>query len=157
MVPLWNEMAEKLSSCWTFIYKIVFPVIWISAFGIGTLMLWLGEFDQPQSPSMEVKWGFLFTWLAGSSLILWLALHLKTVALKGDTLLIKNYSREDTVTLSSINRISETRFINPKTIKLNLYSPCVFGEKVVFIPKFKFYNPFDQHPIVKLLKELTHQ
>jgi hypothetical protein len=150
-------MIEKLSSSWTFFYKVVFPIIWISGFGIGTLVLWLGKFDQPQPPPAEMKWTFLIAWLVGSGIILWIALRLKTVTLNGDRLIIENYSQEDKVPLSSINSISETRFINPKMIKLNLYPPCVFGEKIVFIPKFKFYNPFGQHPIVKQLKELTNQ
>jgi hypothetical protein len=150
-------MMEKLSSSWTFFYKIVFPIIWISGFGIGTLTLWLGKFDQQPPPPIEMKWLFLIAWLVGSGSILWFALRLKTVTLNGDRLIIKNYGQEDTIPLSSINGISGTRFINPKTIKLNLYPPCVFGEKVVFIPKTSFYNPFGQHPIVKQLKELTNQ
>jgi len=150
-------MIEKLSSSWTFYYKVVFPIVWISGFGIGTLLLWLGKFDQPETAPAEMKWLFLFGWLVGSGFILRLALRLKTVTLNGDTLIIKNYSQVDKVPLSSINGISETRLMNPKMIKLNLYPPCVFGEKVVFIPKLKFHNPFGQHPIVKQLKELTNQ
>jgi hypothetical protein len=150
-------MIEKLSSSWTIFYKIVFPIIWISGFGIGTLLLWLVKFEQPQVPPAEIKWMFLIIWLVGSGFILWIALRLKTVTLNGNALIIKNYGQEDTVQLSSINGISETRLINPKMIKLSFYPPCVFGEKVFFIPKSKFYNPFGQHPIVKQLKELTNQ
>jgi len=85
-----------------------------------------------------MKWGFLFALLIGSGFIIWFALCLKIVTLNGDFLIIENYNQKVTVPLSSINGISESRLMNPKTIKLNLYSLYTFGEKIVFISKSKF-------------------
>jgi hypothetical protein len=150
-------MTEKLSSSWTFFYKTVFPILWISLFGSGTLMLWLVKFDKLHQPPTAMKWEFFFIWLVGSGFILRLALRLKAVTLNGDSLIIENYNQKVTVPLSYINGISESRFINPKTIKLNLYPPCILGEEIVFIPKSGFFNPLSQHPIVRRLNELTNQ
>jgi hypothetical protein len=40
-----NIVPERtLSSAWTFWAKYLFPVMWISGFGFGTILLWSGGF-----------------------------------------------------------------------------------------------------------------
>jgi hypothetical protein len=150
-------MQERLSSSWTFYYKVVLPVVWIGGFGLGTIILWTVNSAGSQLQLNVIRGVFFFVWLVGSSFILWFAVRLKAVTLSEGTLIVANFRQEIRIPLSSINEIRESRLVNPKTIKLTLYPPCDFGEKVVFIPKIKFYNPFGQHPIVKQLKELTHK
>jgi len=150
-------MNEKLSSDWTVFYKVIFPLLWISGFGFGALLLWIGSFDQTNPPPADMKWTFLFVWITGSSFILWFALRLKSVMLKDKSLIVKDYFKETVIPILSVNDVRESRFMNPKVIKLSLYPESEFGDKVVFIPKLKFYNPFGQHPVVKQLKQLTNQ
>jgi len=75
------------------------------------------------------------------------------VTLFGDHLHVEDYRREVDIPLSSINLMSETRLWNPKQIILRIHPECEFGDKVVFIPKFRFYNPFGEHPTIRLLRE----
>lgn len=153
-----DSMEEKLSSSATFYYKVIFPTLWIGMFGLGTLGLWLGIFNQPTLPPLEIKYIFLIAWIIGSSFILSLALRLKSVSLMGDYLVIKNFNRTIQAPIRNMKKISESRFINPKTISLTFYPPSEFGEKISFIPKAKYrltLNPFSEHPIVTKLRELT--
>ncbi|MHB1050643.1 MAG: hypothetical protein ACYC09_11220 [Bacteroidota bacterium] len=150
-------MNEKLSSDWTLFYKVIFPILWISGFGFGTLLLWFGSFDQSNPPPPDMKWSFLFAWITGSSFILWFSLRLKNVILKDNSLIVKDYFNEIIIPISSVNDVRESRFMNPKVIKLSLYPESKFGSKIVFIPKLKFYNPFGQHPIAKQLKQISNQ
>ncbi len=150
-------MNEKLSSSWTLFYKLIFPIVWISGFGIGTIVLWLASFDPIKSPPSEMKWMFLFAWLTGSSFIIWFSLRLKHVTLTDKLLIVKGYFKEIEVPISSVNYVSESMFVNPKTIKLSIYPESEFGSTIVFMPKVKLYNPFKQHPITKQLMQLSNQ
>jgi len=146
-------MNEKLSSSTTNIQKIVFPVIWISAFTFANIMLWFGSDSFTKAPPTEMKWMFLFGLFVGTIFLIWHSRRLKHVELNGDMLIVKDYRREIEIPLRNINEVKETWFSNPKLIKLSIYPECEFGDKIVFIPKTKMHIPFGQHPIVKLLKE----
>ncbi len=150
-------MSEELSSDWTLFHKVIFPILWISVFGFGTLSLWFGFFDGQDSPPADMKWYFLFAWIIGSTYILWFSLRLKSVILVDNDLIVRDYFREIIIPISSVTEVRESRFMNPKVIRLSLYPESEFGSSIVFIPKLRFYNPFGQHPIAKQLKQITNQ
>jgi hypothetical protein len=150
-------MNEKISSSMTLYYKALFPLLWITGFGFGTIALWLGKFNHPSQPPDDMKLLFLFFWVIGSLFLLRDAVRLKVVSLDKDDLVIKNFVKVIRVPVRNINHISESRLIRPKTITLTVYPPNDFGEKITFIPKAKFqltFNPFSEHPVVVKLREL---
>lgn len=118
-----QDMGEKISSSTTFYYKVLLPVLWIGGFGFGTLAMLLGKFDQPSQPPDEVKFTFLFFFIIGSAFLLRDAVRLKTIHIDKDDLIIKNFVRVIRVPVRQINRISESRFMRPKTISLTIYRP----------------------------------
>ncbi len=152
-----TNMDEKLSSSMTFYYKVLFPFLWITGFGAGTIAMWLGTFNQPQS-SDDPRLIFLVAWIAGSLFLLIDTFRLRTVSVDKDVLVIKNFAKIIRVPLLNIKHISESRLMRPKTITVTIYPSSDFGERITFIPKVKFkatFNIWSEHPIVMKLRELT--
>jgi hypothetical protein len=92
-----NVMHERnLSSAWTFWTKFVFPAVWISGFGTGTILLWLGRFHGRNNalPPPQEKFLFLAMWILGSTFILWASAGLKRVRIDERQLYVSNYVKE---------------------------------------------------------------
>jgi hypothetical protein len=147
-------MIENLSSASTRASKLILPIVWIACFGFGTIGLWIGIFEP--TPPVEMKYFFSLAWIVGSVFFIWGANRIKTVAINGDDLVIKNFRKSISVPLRNVKSISETHLVNPKTIKLTFSQATEFGQTVVFIPKKILHNPFKEHPTVKRLRELTN-
>src|SRR5205814_655473 len=98
---------RTLSSAQTFLMKVIFPVVWIAGFGLGTLALWFDALCGPagERAPPEMKWQFLGAWVAGSSFILWGCAGLKKVRIDHKFLYVSNYRREIVVPLSSIESV----------------------------------------------------
>ncbi|HET9982022.1 MAG TPA: hypothetical protein VFQ38_00475 [Longimicrobiales bacterium] len=141
----------------TFVQKRLFPILWISGFGFGTCGLWMGIFTEPTPPPPEMKWVFLGAWIAGSGFILWFVRRLKAVWLEDDHLLVSDYTVEELIPLRNIEEVTETRFWNPKMIKLRLRQPCRWGEEIVFMAPASLQLPFSDHRVVKELRERAAQ
>lgn len=153
-----TNMDEKLSSAMTFYYKVLFPFLWTTGFGAGTIAIWLGTFNNPSQPPDDARLMFLVFWIIGSVFLLRDTFRLKAVSLDKYVLIVKNFKKEIAVPLRNIKHISESRLMRPKTITLTVYPPNDFGERITFIPKAKFqmtFNLFSEHPIVIKLRELS--
>lgn len=148
---------KDLSSLQTFVMKFVFPVIWISGFGAGVLALWSGAMGgrNGMPPPTEMKWVFLFGWIAGIAMIGWMCAPLKRVRLDGMILHVSNYLQEIAVPVSAIERVTENRWINirPVTVHLNRATP--FGDSIVFMPKVRVFGFWSAHPVVAELEQLV--
>ena len=87
-----------LSSAQTFWMKVVFPVLWIGGFAVGTIAMFLagdGLHDNAgHLPPSWVKWIFLLVTLAGSPFIYWCCGRLKRISIDGSSLVISNYLKE---------------------------------------------------------------
>src|SRR5437867_5765502 len=102
-------MKERtLSSAQTFWMKFVFPTIWISMFGLGTLALFLGSFRGADNslPPEIMKWGFLAAWIAGTIFIYWTCARLKRVRIEDSAIYASNYLKE--IRISARSRLSIT-------------------------------------------------
>jgi hypothetical protein len=153
-----KNMSEKISSSMTVYYKVLLPVLWIAGFGFGTATMWLGKFDQPSQAQTEPKYMFLIFFIVGSAFLLRDLVRLKTITIENDELIIRNFTKVIRVPVRQINRITESRFMRPKTISLTILPSCEFGEKITFIPKAKMERTFKvltEHPIAKRLRELA--
>ncbi|HMA94677.1 MAG TPA: hypothetical protein VKP30_18430 [Polyangiaceae bacterium] len=136
-------MRETLSSANTFFYKVVFPVLWIGGFTIGTAMLFLTGVDARQdarlTPPPDMKWMFLVATLVGSAFIYWGCVRLKRVALDGHRLYISNYLKEVVVPLQELECVSENRLVNIHPVTLSFRSETEFGRRVVFMPRVRLF------------------
>ena len=149
---------RNLSSAWTFITKIVFPVVWISGFGSGAISFWFGAFHgrNNQLPPPEMKSGFLAVWIVGSVFILWFSAGLKRVSVDERQLLVSNYLREISIPFSAILDVRQNRWVNLRPVTIYLREATEFGDRITFMPKrrisFQFWR---EDPIVDELKQLA--
>jgi hypothetical protein len=142
--------SRRLSSAFTFIYKFIFPIVWISGFGFGTLMLWVG------SPPSEMKWMFLAFWAVGTSFILWGCACLKKVSLSKGSLCVSNFVREIVIPTNMIARVSENRWINIHPVTIHFRCPTEFGDSITFMPKMQFFM-WRSHPVVAELMQIASE
>jgi len=150
-------MQEQISSLQTFLMKYIFPVFWISGFGIGTINLWLGTLHGPngQLPESFIKWQFLIMWVVGITFILWAVSPLKRVRIDANNLYISNYFKEVATPLSNIKAVTENCWLNIHPVAIHFKKPTEFGDKISFMPKIRHFAFFSSHPIVSRLERLS--
>jgi hypothetical protein len=148
-------MQRTLSSAWTFIEKIVFPVVWIGGFGLGTGALYIGKGGAPPPP--EMKKVFLGGWLLGSGFIYWFCVRLKRVRIDDEALYISNYLKEVRVPLRDIAEVSENRWVNIHPVTIEFRSDTEFGRSIMFMPQMRWSFGWSSHPVVAELREAARR
>ena len=98
---------------------------------------------------------FLFATVFGSAFIYWALARLKKVALSGSALVISDFKTEISVHLSNVDRVSGSLFVTPELAWINFREPTEFGNKVIFMPKIRWFGGFTRHPIVEELRRLS--
>ena len=154
-------VQRQLSSSLTGWWKVGFPTLWISGFGIATAALWLGVLRgrENQPPPDWVRWQFLAMWFAGSFYLVWFARRLCYVSLGDSGLTVSSFFRQATVPVTSICRVTQSYLSRPPTITLYLDRDTRLGRRIVFIPTGRNYY-FSEHPITAELRAVlarTHQ
>jgi len=151
-------MRRMISSAQTYLMKVVFPVLWIGAFTVVTVLLFAGgggltdETGNP--PDASMKWSFLLATLLGSAFIYWTCIRLKRVELDDTALYISNYRTEIMVPLRDVEDITENRWINIDPVTGHFVRDTEFGPSIVFMPKLRWFAFFfSSHPIVAELRE----
>lgn len=132
--------------------KVIFPALWISMWGLGTLMMFLGGSRGGGAPP---KWIFLFGWIVGSAFIYWSCIRLKEVSADDNYLYVSNYLKEIPIPLSEVSDVTENVWLNIHPVTIHLKTPSEFGDRFVFMPKVRFFAFLSSHPVVDELKELA--
>jgi hypothetical protein len=146
-----------ISSRLTFLIKIIFPTVLITAFGVVTLSVcfdfMLDTNGVPLPP--EEKWQFIFAWIIGTMFTLWCCAGLKKVRVDSTHLYVSNFRKEIAVPFSNIEDITEYCWSN-NPITIHFHTPIAFGQSIRFIPTERFI-PFlwASHPVVEDLKKLV--
>ena len=154
-------MQRDLSSAQTFSTKIIFPVLWIGGFGLGTIMIFVvggGLHDKTGTPPpAEMKWIFFAAWTLGSGFIYWGCVRLKRVRMDETSLYISNYLREVQVPLRQVMAVTENRGLNIHPVTITFRSATEFGDRVVFMPKVRWFGLWTSHPVVAEIQEAVHR
>ena len=151
------DMQERrISSGYTFFYKMVFTPLWSFMFGVGTWALWFGKMTGPhnEAPPEEMKYVFLCVWIIGTVSIMKLCGGLKRVRVKDGRIYISNYMREIAVPPTAIKSVSENRWINTHPVTISFRNMTAFGDKVTFIPTWRFLQ-WRRHPVVDELRQMA--
>jgi hypothetical protein len=130
---------RTLSSPWTFWAKFLFPAIWISAFGFGTIVLWSGGFVDRNNamPPPRMKFVFLGVWILGTTFILWANAGLKRVRMDERQVYVSNYVQEIHIPFSAITDVKQNRWLNSRPITIYFRDATEFGDQATFIPKWR--------------------
>jgi len=141
---------RTLSSAQTFWMKFIFPAVWISVFGLGTLTLW--TVARVNVPS-QYPWIFLCAWTGGVAFLLWTCAGLKRVRMGGGMLYISNFRREIAVPLSEIDAVTENRWLNIHPVTITFRHPTEFGDRITFMPPVRMFEfSWTPHPVVGQLR-----
>ena len=149
---------RDLSSAWSFPYKFVFPIFWISVFGLGTVFLWLDAFHGKNNelPPPTMKFAFLGVWIIGSAFILWGCAGLKRVRVDERQLFVSNYLREISIPFSAVRDVRQNRWLNTRPITIYFRHVTEFGDRATFVPKWHIAIRFWRvDPVVDELKQLA--
>ena len=146
---------RTLSSHWTFLYKFIFPVLWIGGFAGATLAMFIApDSFKGDGDIREFRMFFLVITILGSVALYWCCMRLKKVRLKEDTLLISNFRKELKIPLRDVARVAGSILMHPELVWLHFRSPTEFGLKVVFMGKSRISFGLTRHPVVKELEHL---
>ncbi|HEY2895522.1 MAG TPA: hypothetical protein VGJ12_00180 [Gemmatimonadaceae bacterium] len=154
-------MNDDLSSAWTFVYKFVFPALWIPLVGFGILT----AFQHPGEVIYNgvkgaappfIGYELFAVWLAGSALILWFCMSLRRVRLTDDALLVSNYISEWRIPFAMIEGVSQDRWVNLRPITIRLCADVGCGRSVKFMPPLRWLLLFwREDPEVAELRRLA--
>lgn len=149
--------VEWLSSGLTFFMKVVFPAVWILGWGAAALAAWNGAsvHDRDGAVVDDSTWFMLFGWIVGTTFLGWGCVRLKGVGLAGETLVISNFHREIAVPVADIESVSSLRWINPEPVTIRFRRTTAFGDSIVFMPTWRLFGYFSEHPVVKRLEDLA--
>jgi len=140
--------AERLSSRWTAVYRVVLPVLWV---GGGTALLVALEAAGLAGWMLPLA----AIWLATCLPVLWLASALVHVGLEGDTLVVAHRRHALRIPLRDVERVSGTLLVDPELVWIRLRRPGALGSRLLFVPRRRGFRPFSVHPVVKRLEGLA--
>ena len=140
-------MDDDLSSAWTFVYKYLFPGLWIPFFGFRVLTM----LQNPGAVTYNGVKGatppffdyeLLALWLVSSACILWFGMSLKRVRLTDGGILVSDYMREWRVPFGMIENVSQNRWMRTRTITIRLRADVGCGTTVKFMPPLRWILRF---------------
>src|SRR5262249_30888695 len=77
----------------------------------------------------------------------------KRVRMDERTLRVSNYLREVEVPLDEVERVHENPWLKSHPVTIRLRRPTVFGDRVVFMPRVRWYSWWAPHPVVPEIRE----
>jgi len=137
--------GEQLSSRFTFVHKVILPAVWLSVFGMGTLVLLL----RPDADRQRTL-AFVVALAVGAFTFYNWALPLKKVIATREGVLVSNFRRQAVVPYREIVAIRESKIVN--TVRVELESETAWGRSFVFRPA-AVRGLLGSHPAVQLLAE----
>ena len=139
---------KKISSKYTYLYKVVFPIFWFGFLSIFIIISVLGDAAEESLMFLVVPVAMaVFGYLLMKKLV-WNLMD--EVIDHGDYLAVKYRGQTTTINLENIMNVSETTNQNPSRITLKLRTRGRFGDEISFIPASEFsLDPFKKSSIVE--------
>ena len=153
-------MRADISSRTTFIYKFIFPAIWIPLFGFAAFVALNagnnGAGNNGAGANKTVAMMMAVSWIIGSAFLLRLVIPLMRVQLRDGRIYASNFRREIEIAPSEIERITQNVWINVRPITLHLRHESTFGTRIRFLPPSRVIFAFwKEDPIVDQLRRFA--
>jgi hypothetical protein len=135
-------MDRDLSSAWTLFYKIIFPSLWIGAFGFAVVSTYLHPervlFNGVAGAGGPHIWlGFLAGWMLGTFFMVMFCMPLMYVGIENGELLISNYWTDWHVPFSLVSDVKQGDRISFQPIVIQLKENVGCGFTVLFVPRVR--------------------
>jgi hypothetical protein len=126
---------QSVSSRWTFLLKLAFPLLWLIFMGGVSLIIILSPLENIQEPfspliAKTIVLSFYFSVLV---MLYSLFANSKWVGVSESHIYISNYFKSMKYTFESIEKYEEVNMIIFTKVILHFHQPGVFGQKVYFI------------------------
>jgi len=129
----------------TFFHKFVFPVLYILAiFNFLRLLLFDDKF--PKDAFILVI--FPVVMLMALAVLAWLFFRANKVEMDDEYFYVSNYRKEISIPRADLYEATEMRWSQPYWITLHLRRPSEFGERIVFVPPWRFGAFWTRNPLV---------
>jgi hypothetical protein len=135
-------VPRVISSAQTFITKFILPfvVVAILTYGISLAGSRVLPLLAPVGVLVIVS-------------IYWYYIRFKKVAIDSDGLLISNYVREVRVPWRDIIEVAGSRWVKTRQVTVTFDRDIGFGTSIVFMPRFRFLWPGQEHPIAQVNRD----
>lgn len=136
-------------------HKRFIPVLWV-AFAGALLLMWLSEAFKRRFDS-ELLFAFAIVAVGGYFVMktsVWCLVD--EVWDETDALIVRNEGREARIDLQEIQYIDCSMCSRPEIVTLVLREPCVFGMRIKFLAKERFFQWGDP-PVVKELQRRLNE
>lgn len=141
----------RLSSDITFVYKVIFPLFYLTIASLVGLAFLFG--DSKSTQHLPLFFLPVFT-LLPLAIFYWVCFPLKNVFLTQEGLLVKGLKKQIMVRFDDIERVSRSFIRNPETIFIHLKRDSEFGRCICFAPELRFWR-FSDHPTYIELKRIV--
>ena len=132
-----------ISSGLTFFVKFIFPLIFITLFGLPAIEAWI--------KSLPERFPVTIFLIAITAFLYWSCMRLKRIKVSAGKLYISNYFKTIEVDVTQIKEVSENCFIDYHPVWITFKEPTRFGKKIMFMPQYIILF-FGSHPVVALLR-----
>jgi hypothetical protein len=150
--------TRNLSSSWTFVWKFIYPIVWIPFFGLVSVHVGLDVLPNGNRapPSPEEKLAVLAMWFFGALTLLRVNARLKRVRIDDRHLIVSNYFREIRVPFEGIADVRQSRWLWPRPVTVYFRDTTEFGNRASFTPKRNLLLGYWwTDPVVDELKRLA--
>ena len=148
-----ESLVKPLSSDLTYLYKYIILPVSLIGFGAGVLLCILSP------EAIPAEWGrgiFAFGMVMGLVMIAAMYMgayaKIKQVKIKGNVLQISDFHQEIETPIENLKSVSGSLLMKPELVWLTFRQPTLFGEKIVFIGKYRFFAGWTLHPVVHELR-----
>lgn len=137
-----------LSSRLTPFYKFVVPLLfviwifWVVTFLITGRDLVVGKVPAAFLLVVAIITAVNFAWMG------WLALRSHKVEADAENFYVSNFGKEIVIPRADLYKATEMRWFQPYWITLRLRRPSEFGDRIMFIPPWRFGSFWTANPLV---------
>mgnify|MGYP001054882725 CR=1 FL=1 len=141
---------QTVSSRWTFILKLAFPLVWAILMGGITLVICLSPLETLRDPfdPFTAKGLIISFYLTILILFYWLFMRSKWVALSETNLYVSNFTKSYKYTYDSLSGFEEVNMFIFTKVVLHFHQPTKFGKSVSFIRSYYWKHYLEKHPEV---------
>lgn len=144
-------MPRRISSLTTFYVKFLSPIFFV----LWTI-IFMKMLQGTGGGFGEMAFAVLFAVVIVGTAF-WMSWGLKKVRLDDRNLYVSNYLKEITVPISEIGEVSEFILYEPRRVTIHLRNPTEFGQKIVFLAKYRYFAFLSPHPIVDELTQMAYR
>lgn len=139
---------QRVSSNLTLFFKIFVPAVYITFFGLVSIMLLvIDPGDFPLAGNPYIKYGFVCIYVIFVLLMYFTILDLKRVEFDDGSIIVSNYFKTYRYRFEDVEHMYEHNFGLFTVITIKMKANTKMGRKIRFLAQMKYFNDYkERHP-----------